>query len=260
MMGFHIVACIKSITLAAPGEQMVRREDTSELNPYDRPVLEAALRLRELHGGSVTALSMGPPSSLSALSEARAFGVDREILICDPALAGSDTLATSTALGTGLQKLMPFDLVLFGVRTADSDTGQVGPQTSVLLGIPFIGMVHHLEWEKGVFRVERVADHFVEKYEVGTPAAFTIRPSAFAPRDIGLSGIGQAFESQRIERWDLSDLGLGPDQVGDAGSPTRVISMKRVKKTKKCEFLTGDAREQAHELMKRLSASGAIGA
>ena len=259
-MGFHIVVCIKSVILAAPEEQMVRTDDTSELNPYDRPVLEAALRLRELHGGSVTALSMGPSSSLSALSEARAFGVDREILICDPALAGSDTLATSTALGAGLQKLAPFDLAFFGVRTADSDTGQVGPQTSVLLGIPFVTMVHNMEWEKGVFRVERTADHFVEKFEVKTPAAFTIHPRAFDPRDIGLLGIGQAFESRRIERWNLADLGLTPDRVGDAGSPTRVLSMKRVKKTKKCEFLKGDAREQADELIKRLSASGAIGA
>ena len=172
---------------------------------------------------------MGPPSSLSALSEARAMGVDREVLICDPALAGSDTIATSTAIGAGLQKLMPFDLVLFGVRTADSDTGQVGPQTSVLLGIPFVSMVRVMRWRKNVFRVERVADHFVEEYEVPVPAAFTIHPMAFEPRDLGLSGIGRAFESERVERWNLGDLGLTPDQVGDAGSPTRVVSMKRVK-------------------------------
>ncbi len=259
MMGFHIVVCIKSVNLAAPEEQIIRTDDTSELNPYDRPVLEAALRLRELHGGSVTALSMGPSSSLSALSEARAFGVDREILISDPAFAGSDTLATSTTLGAALQKLAPFDLVLFGVRTADSDTGQVGPQTSVLLGIPLITMVHHMEWAKGVFRVERVADRFVEKFEVGIPAAFTIHPGAFDPRDMGLLGIGRAFESRRVERWRLADLDLTSERVGDAGSPTRVLSMKRVEKSKKCEFLNGDVREQADELMKRLSASGAIG-
>jgi len=259
-MGFNIVVCIKSVILAAPEEQVLRTEDTSELNPFDRPVLEAALRLKELYGGHVTALSMGPEAGLSALSEARAFGVDREILICDPALAGSDTLATSTALGAALQKLSPFDLVLFGVRTADSDTGQVGPQTSVRLDIPFISMVSSMSSEKKFFRVKRVADHFVEEFQVPTPAAFTIHPGAFTPRDLGLAGIGRAFESERVERWNLSDLGLMPDRVGDAGSPTRVLSMKRVKKTKQCEFLKGDAREQADELMKRLSHSGAIGA
>ena len=254
------MVCVKSVILSVPEEQVFRTEETTELNPFDRPALEAALRLKALHGGHVTALSMGPESSLSALSEARAMGVDREVLISDRALAGSDTLATSTALGAGLQKLAPFDLVFFGVRTADSDTGQVGPQTSVLLGIPFVSMVRVMGWQKDVFRVERVADHFVEAYEVPVPAAFTIHPGAFEPRDVGLSGIGRAFESDRVERWSLSDLGLTPDQVGDAGSPTRVLSMKRVKETKKCEFLKGEAREQADELMKRLSDSGAIGA
>ena len=259
-MGLNIVVCIKSVIPATPEAQVLRTEDTSELNPFDRPALEASLRLKEFHGGRVTAISMGPEASLSALMEARVMGVDREVLICDPALAGSDTLATSTALGAGLQKLLPFDLVLFGVRTADSDTGQVGPQTSVQLGIPFVGMVSRVDWQKGLFRVERVADHFLEEYEVPGPAAFTIHPGAFEPRDMGLSGIGRAFESERVERWNLADLGLLSERVGDAGSPTRVLSMKRVKETKKCEFLEGDAREQADELMRRLSDSGAIGA
>ncbi|MCG6879710.1 MAG: electron transfer flavoprotein subunit beta/FixA family protein [Deltaproteobacteria bacterium] len=258
-MGFHIAVCIKSVILEAPAEQVIRNEDNSELNPFDRPALEAALRLKELSGGHVTALSMGPEASLSALLEARAFGVDREILICDPGLAGSDTLATSTALAAALQKLAPLDLVLFGVRTADSDTGQVGPQTSVALGMPFVSMVQSIEWKQDVFRVKRVADHFVEEYEVRGPAAFTIHPGAFVPRDLGLSGIGRAFQRERAERWNLRDLGLQADRAGDAGSPTRVLSMKRVKKTKQCEFITGDAREQADALMKRLSESGAIG-
>ena len=39
MMGLHIVVCIKSVILAAPEEQVVRTEDSTELNPFDRPVL-----------------------------------------------------------------------------------------------------------------------------------------------------------------------------------------------------------------------------
>ncbi len=259
-MGLHIVVCIKSVILEAPADKVVRSDDNSVLNPFDRPALEAALRLKEVSGGSITALSMGPEASLSALLEARAFGVDREVLVTDPALAGSDTLATSSAIGAALRKLAPFDLVLFGVRTADSDTGQVGPQTSVDLKIPFVGQVRKIEQVEDAFLVNRVADHFVEEYEVKSPAAFTIHPGAFVPRDLALSGIGRAFDSDRVERWHLADLGLSPEQTGDAGSPTRVLSMKRVSKTKKCEFITGDAREQADELMRRLSESGALGA
>ncbi len=258
-MALHIVVCIKSVILTAPEEKVLRNEDNSELNPFDRPALEAAMRFKASHGGRLTVVSMGPEESLSALREARAFGTDREVLVSDPALAGSDTLATSTALAAALNKLVPFDLVLFGARTADSDTGQVGPQTSVALNVPFVGMVQSMEWRQGVFTVKRTADHFVEEYEVPAPAAFTIHPGAIVPRDLALQGIGGAFQSDRTERFDLADLGLQRDMVGDSGSPTRVLSMKRVKKTKKCEFLKGDAWEQAEALMRRLSDSGAIG-
>ena len=117
----HIVVCIKSVIINAAGAGVVRSHESTELNPFDRPVLETALRIREARGGTITALSMGPESSISAISEARAMGVDRGILLSDPALGGSDTLATSLALATGVNKLKPFDLVLFGTRTSDSD-------------------------------------------------------------------------------------------------------------------------------------------
>ena len=69
--------------------------ETTGLNPFDRPAIEIALRLRENMGGKITAISMGPESSTFALYEALSMGVDRAVLISDPALAGSDTLATS---------------------------------------------------------------------------------------------------------------------------------------------------------------------
>src|SRR4030065_2112942 len=88
---------------------------------------------------------MGPDVACLSLYGAMALGVDRAVLISDPALAGSDTLATSTALGAAVMKLRPFDLILFGTRTSDSDTGQVGPQTAVRIGLPIITGVNHLE-------------------------------------------------------------------------------------------------------------------
>ena len=132
-MDLNIIVCVKSVVLDAPKGRVVRSSESCELNPFDRPVLEVALNLREAHGGKITAISMGPEASALALIETMALGIDRSILISDPALAGSDTLVTSTALAAAIQKIAPFDLVLFGTRTADSDTGQVGPQTAALL-------------------------------------------------------------------------------------------------------------------------------
>ena len=258
-MALHIIVCIKSVVVQTPAKGVVRAPETLELNPFDWPALETALRIAEERGGTVTAISMGPEAGAFALYEAKAMGVDRIVLICDPALKGSDTLATSTALAAALKKLTPFDLLIFGTRTSDSDTGQVGPQTSVLLDLPLVTWAHSLEWEESSLLVERRADGFLEKFEVSLPAALTIHPGSVQPRDIGLVGIESAFEMQSLERWDMSDLGLSPDEVGWAGSPTRVPSWKRVVRKRKCEFLSGSTEEQVDALVSRLTEAGLIG-
>lgn len=245
--------------MTAGSEGGLRSYDSLELNPFDRPAVETALALRGAGTGSVTAVSMGPGSTRSILAETLAMGVDRGILVSDPGFAGSDTLATSTVLAAAISKLSPFDLVLFGARTADSDTGQVGPQTAVLLNVPFVGLVHSIEAGKGGLYVERTADHFVERFEVPFPAGLTIHPGSVEPRQIDLARINPAFEDDKITFWNRRDLGLSPQQVGDAGSATRVRSISRAGWQKQCEFIKGTAREQADELMRRLTEGGLIG-
>ena len=258
-MGLHIIVCIKAVLLEPPQGQLIRSADALGLNPFDWPALEVALRMKEEHGGTVTALSMGPEASVFVLFEAMAMGVDRIVLVCDSALAGSDTLATSTALAAAIKKLSPFDLILFGTRTADSDTGQVGPQTVVLLDLPMVTWAHSIEWIDSGLLVERRADDFHEKFELSLPAALTIHPRSVHPRGVRLSGIELAFEKGEVEKWNLADLGLSSDQVGWAGSPTRVPSWKRVTRERKCEFITGTAEEQVEKLVSRLAKSGLIG-
>ena len=257
-MDLNIIVCVKSVVVDAPEGRVVRSTESCELNPFDRPVLEVALHLGEVCGGAVTAISMGPEASALALIETMAMGVGRGILISDPALAGSDTLATATALAAAIKKLAPFDLVLFGTRTADSDTGQVGPQTAVLLNLPLVTWAHSIEPMDSGLHVERRADGFQEKFELSFPAVLTVHPGAVQPRDVGLHGIELAFAEPKVENWSLKNLGLSPEQVGELGSPTRVLSLKRVKKERKCEFLPGSAEEQAEELVRRFVDTGMV--
>jgi electron transfer flavoprotein beta subunit len=257
-MDLNIIVCVKSVVVDAPEGRVVRSTESCELNPFDRPVLEVALHLGEVCGGAVTAISMGPEASALALTETMAMGVGRGILISDPALAGSDTLATATALAAAIKKLAPFDLVLFGTRTADSDTGQVGPQTAVLLNLPLVTWAHSIEPVTSGLHIERRADGFQEKFELSFPAVLTVHPGSVQPRDVGLHGIELAFAESKVESWSLKKLGLSPEQVGEQGSPTRVLSLKRVKKERKCEFLPGSAEEQAAELVRRFVDTGMV--
>jgi electron transfer flavoprotein beta subunit len=115
-----------------------------------------------------------------------------------------------------------------------------------------------IEAKRGKLKVVRKADGFQEHFALSFPAAFTIHQSAAEPRDIDLAGLQSAFQEREISELSLEDIGISPEQVGDAGSPTRVLSLSRIDRGRRCEFLTGSAEEQVNELSKRLLETGMI--
>jgi len=258
-MPFNTVVCIKSVVIEAPKGATLRTPENSELNPFDRPALEAALRIREELGGTVTAMTMGPAVSMEALSEARAMGADRAVLVSDPALSESDTVVTSRVLARAIEKTGPYDLIFFGTRTADSDTGQVGPQTTTLLDLPFLSRVKTILSREDAWEVVRTMDDWDETWNVRSPWAATIDAGAFPPRPVGLVGITEVYGDPCILEWSLADLGLKPHEVGLAGSPTRVVSMETVTRARTCHMLEGEPPDQADALIERLTQSGLIG-
>ena len=230
-----------------------------EINPFDLNALELGVHIKDKMEATVTTMSMGKPGTEAILKDTIARGANEAILLEDAAFNNSDTLATATALGTAIKKLMPFDLVLFGIRAADSDTGQVGPQTAVMLNLPLVTWVYSIEMTNKELLVERRADGFREKLALSFPAMFTVHPGSVQPRDVGLHGIEAAFTAPKVELWNLKELGLSAEQVGEHGSPTKVISLKRIKKVRKCKFLEGSAEEQAQELARLFIDTGFVG-
>lgn len=257
-MSLNTIICIKSVVTSAPSGRVIRTADNCILNSYDRPAIEMALTLRETFGGSVTAITMGPATGAIALYEAISMGVDKGVLVSDRAFAGSDTLATSKTLAAAIKTLKPFDLIIFGSRSSDSDTGQVGPQTAVHLNLPVLTGVQSIECGDNKIVVERIIDEFAEKYEMTLPGAVTIHPRAVSVRDTSLSMVERAFNDDTIETLSLSDLELSIEGLGENGSPTKLVSMSKIRKKHKCEFIEGSPEEQADELVKRIKAGGYI--
>ena len=258
-MPVHVIVCVKSVVRAAPGGVAKRTPNNSELNPFDRPALEAALRTREALGGSVTALSMGPEVSIEALSEAQSMGVDRGVLVCDAALAGSDTLVTARVLAAAIDRLAPYDLVLFGTRSSDSDTGQVGAQAATVLGLPLVSGVKDLQWRDDGWQLLRVMDDWEEEWQVRSPAALTVHPRAFVPRPIGLIGISCANTHPNIERWTLEHIGVDRSAVGLTGSPTRVDRQQPIQRNRSCKMIAGEPCDQVEALAEQLIKLGVMG-
>ena len=131
----NIIVCIKQVvagdrvTIDPRTFSLVRSAEFSHINPFDLFALDMAAELKKEHGGSITAVTMGPKISEEVLWEALAFGADRAVLLSDPRFAASDTLATSYVLGQGIRKIGNFDLILFlCMFPAALLGGYIGPQ------------------------------------------------------------------------------------------------------------------------------------
>ena len=115
-----------------------------EMNAYCRRAVSKGSRSPATTAARAPCSPWAPRLAEDVLREAVAWGADEGVLVTDPACAGSDTLATATALAAALRREGPFDLVLVGRNSIDADTGQVGPEVAELLDLPFAGGVKEL--------------------------------------------------------------------------------------------------------------------
>ena len=227
----HIVVCLKQVPnttqvkINPETSTLVRDGVESIMNPFDENALEMALQLKEAHPGTrVTALTMGPPQAADILKEAVGRGADDVLLLCDRAVAGSDTLATSYAISCAVRSLGSPDLVLFGKQAIDGDTAQVGPGVADWLGIPCVACVRKCEIaaDGKTATVERVSEDAYDVVEAPLPCALTVVKEANVPRMASLRG-KMAARKLAIEPTTAAATGADPALLGLAASPTHVV-------------------------------------
>ena len=227
----HIVVCLKQVPnttqvkINPETNTLVRDGVESIMNPFDENALEMALQLKEAHPGTrVTALTMGPPQAADILKEAVGRGADDVLLLCDRAVAGSDTLATSYAISCAVRSLGSPDLVLFGKQAIDGDTAQVGPGVADWLGIPCVACVRKCEIaaDGKTATVERVSEDAYDVVQAPLPCALTVVKEANVPRMASLRG-KMAARKLAIEPTTAAATGADPALLGLAASPTHVV-------------------------------------
>lgn len=211
---------------------MMRTGVESVINPLDLYALEAALRLKEARGGTVTAITMGPPQAEKALKEAIAMGCDAAALVSDRKFGGSDTWATSYTLAHAIRKIKEFDLVIAGERATDGDTAQVGPGIAAWLDIPLATYVAHIEKiaAKSIV-VERLVEVGYQILEVPLPALITVVKEIAAPRLPTLGGKKLSMAAD-IPLFNYENMELDQASLGLKGSPTKVVKIDTPKVTR----------------------------
>ncbi|MGE5610524.1 MAG: electron transfer flavoprotein subunit beta/FixA family protein [Bacillota bacterium] len=277
-MGYDSIVCVKQVpdTANITGEAMkadgtVNRAALPAIfNPDDLHALETALEVRDRFGGTVTAITMGPPAACEVLRECLYRGADRVILVSDRRAAASDTLATSYILNQVVRKIARYDLVFCGRQAIDGDTAQVGPQMAEKLGIAQVTYLEKVVDITGrTLRVRRNVGNGWEILEGPMPILLTVLDTANAVRPASAKRImrfkrarssmeiagelaksmANATPEQReaeqarrienlkmngllIEQWDLTDINADLRWCGMSGSPTKVHRVQSIVLTK----------------------------
>ena len=216
-----IVVCIKHDPKT---NTLIRDGVPSIINPDDKSGIEAALRIKEQVGGTVTVVCMGPPQADVAIREALAMGCDDGVLISGREFGGSDTLATSTIIAAGL-KTLDYDLIITGRQAIDGDTAQVGPQIAEHLGLPQVSYAEDIQVEsENSIIVKRQYEDRYQKVRIKTPCVITALTELAEPRYMSVSGTVDAYakEIKVLGFEELKDK-LNPEHIGLKGSPTNVV-------------------------------------
>ena len=230
----HIVACIKQVPdttqvrIDPETNTLVREGIPAIINPFDLPAIEAAMQIKERYGAKVTVIAMGPPQAAEALQKALSYGPDQAVLLCDRALAGSDTLATSAALTAGIQTIAkddPVDIVICGKQTIDGDTAQVGPGIATRLGwtqFTYVGKIESVDTEKRRIRVRRILEGAEEVLDAPLPALLTVLKEIGEIRYAALPEVIRGLRTP-VPLWTAKDIERGPaggrpDRLAHAGA------------------------------------------
>ncbi len=254
----RIVVCVKVVPKPEeirvdPDTHLLNREGVrSEINPPDMNALELALRLKDLHGGRVDILSMGPPSFEPLLRVGLAMGCDHIYLLSDRAFAGADTLATTYTLAKGIEKMGGADLIILGEESSDGATGQVPPGLAEWLEIGQITLVTSVDLDitRSCVRGRRELKGGYEILEVPLPCVISVKTAANEPRFMDYTIKSWAFGEGRVMIWSASDLDVQEEFIGLTGSPTIVSELAEAPSRKRKQvFLKGSLDEVTDKLV-----------
>jgi electron transfer flavoprotein beta subunit len=216
-----------------------------EINEPDAYALEAALQLKEKHGGEVIAVCAGPARAAQTIREALAKGADRAIHIEHENSGSLDPLAVSTLLAGAIRPEAP-DLILTGIQSDDLGYGQTGVILAELMGLPHATLIMQVEVGGMGITVKRELENgWFQRLEMPLPALLTIQSGISKLRYATLMGIKKA-KPKEIRR-------VTPESLGALSPPA--VEIERIylpERTKQTQLFDGTPQQAAAKLVEKL--------
>ena len=190
----HIYVCVKqtpdgaSVYIDPITGQVDIERFVQILNPADACAIEAAVRLKEQIGGTVTVLTLGPRDAEGALRAGLAIGADIAIRLWHEDAAEWGPFAVATTLAAYIQRVEVIpDLILCGDTSSDWSSGIVGPALAQHLNMLQVTGVAQLQvvQEQGPTRLHvtrKLERGYRELLEVEIPLLLTVTADLNEPR------------------------------------------------------------------------------
>jgi electron transfer flavoprotein beta subunit len=261
----EIIVCIKRVPNLSEAEIEVGRDGRSlvdddleyDVNEWDNVAIEAAVQLKEAHGGRVTAITIGDEESEDVLRRALAMGADEALHLMDSAFEGSDALGIATALHRVIAD-RPYDLVLTGAISSDEGRGHVGGMLSALLDIPMVALVTDLSVDGKTATLRNEVEGGLERVtRVDLPALLTVQTGLTEPRYVSIRGIRKVSGTE-IPVLEAADLGLDSGTVGAAAARVTLEEIFLPLRGEGAEMLDGDEEAVVEALVARLQQQGGL--
>jgi electron transfer flavoprotein beta subunit len=227
------------------------------LNPDDACALAFALAVKAGDPGvTVEAVTLGPLCVRPHMEDLLRLAVDRGTLIWDPGLEDSDAFVTSRVLSRYISG-RPCDCVLTGTHSLDGGSAQVPAQIAESLGLDHMTGVLRIDPDRfdltrAVFQA--VDETGVTTWEMAMPGILSLtRESGYKLPYPTLTELRRDM-SEELNILTSRDLGFSADEVGRAGSLTRVAASSPVtfgEKDPKIVGLDDDGITQVVDFLKK---------
>jgi electron transfer flavoprotein beta subunit len=255
----EIIVCVKRVPLTQEVDLEINSQKNDvrkdmlafSINEWDNYAIEEAVILKEKHGGTVTAVTVGTEEDEEVLRRCLAMGADKAVRV-----ETGDFLPDSYAVARILAQVikgLPHDLVLTGVQADDLNEGSVGTMVAELLDLAHAAVVTGIavEGDGATVRVE-LEGGLEEVSRIQLPALLCIQTGINEPRYVSIMGIRKAAKKE-LQVVKIDALGLSQEEL----SPwTSVDELFLPPETEGAQFLEGDPATVAEQILRILKEKG----
>jgi electron transfer flavoprotein beta subunit len=257
-----IIVCVKRVPLTEEVDLVIDEQKKGikkdqlafVLNDWDNYAIEEAILIKEKHGGTVTAVTVGNENDEEVLRRCLAMGADSAVRIEVEDTSGLDSFGISKILSRAVKDL-PHDLIFTGVLADDDGYGMVGMMMAEELNISHSCMVTSIEIDNGKARTtSELEGGLGEVSLVDLPAVITIQTGINEPRYVSILGIRKAAKKE-LKIISLADLGISDE---DLSPRVAIQEVYLPPETEGAQILSGDPEKIASDVIEILTKKGVM--